>query len=592
MPDYIYLLENRLSSDQQSAIRKTVDAARSHGLTVFLAGGAVRDFTSGFPVRDLDISVQGNALKLKKDLEKSGAAVYGTHEPSQTLLLKFPGGIRVEVSATRTERFPKPGKAEYHPASILDDLRRRDFTVNAMALSLNEGSYGLLLDPLNGVADIESRTIRLITNTGFYDDPSRLVRAARLISRYGWAMDDRTQQRYENAKTEDVISYISNYTKGYELEEIAHEEDALRVLKHLEAEGWMKALFPAWHASKADAGRLEELRETLHALQGQGINPDASAAHMQYLTAKLQPKDISALKKLLPAKGFVEEWESLDSDAKKFATALTGKDVATPSATWKLITSYRPEAVLWLAMTGKGAAIQTKFRNFFSVWPESRQRIPYAIMQEMRITPELPGYQDLQRELFYQFMDNKLKTEEEVRRFLEPYSPPAPPPPPSLRRPRPKKAAESKSRARKAAVPAQVKQHEAAAAPNPDAAGGPATPTSAERKLVDTKHPSAKIVADAKSALAAKEKTGNAPSETGKKSPKATPVVVKAAKKPAAKPPAKPVKKAVAKKAAPAKKMAKPAAKKAAPAKKSSAKKAAPQKPAARKMAPAKKKKR
>jgi tRNA nucleotidyltransferase (CCA-adding enzyme) len=131
MPDYIYLLENRLSPEQQRALRRTTEAARARGMTVFLAGGAVRDFTSGSPVRDLDVSVQGNALKLLKDLEKFDAILLGEHAPSQTLYLKFPGGVRIEVSSTRSERFPKPGKPEYHPANILEDLRRRDFTVNA-----------------------------------------------------------------------------------------------------------------------------------------------------------------------------------------------------------------------------------------------------------------------------------------------------------------------------------------------------------------------------------------------------------------------------------------------------------------------------
>ena len=77
MADYIYLLENRLSKDQQAALSKVQEAARSKGLNLFLVGGAVRDLTSGSPVRDLDVVVQGNALKLKKDIEKAGAIVTG-----------------------------------------------------------------------------------------------------------------------------------------------------------------------------------------------------------------------------------------------------------------------------------------------------------------------------------------------------------------------------------------------------------------------------------------------------------------------------------------------------------------------------------
>ena len=206
MADYIYLLESRLSQAQQSAILAVREIARAKGLTVFLVGGAVRDLTSGSPVRDLDVVVQGNALKLKKELEKAGAVITGENEAGQALYVRFPGGVRMEVGSTLSVHYPKPGKPVVKPATILDDLRRRDFTANAMALSLNEGSYGLLMDPLNGVADIENRELRLVSNYGFIEDPVRMIRAARFAARLGWQMEEKTQARYETGKAEGYIS--------------------------------------------------------------------------------------------------------------------------------------------------------------------------------------------------------------------------------------------------------------------------------------------------------------------------------------------------------------------------------------------------
>ena len=141
--------------------------------------------------------------------------------------------------------------------------------------------------------------------------------------------------------------------------------------------------------------------------------------------------------------GFVKEWESQEDRAKEVGKRLTGKEAATPSAAWKLLTSADPEAVLWLGLTSKNAAVQQKFKDFFTLWPESRARIPYAIMQEMRITPELEGYQDLVKSIFFELIDGKLTTEEEIRQFLEPHSPPAPPPPVTIRRTRAKKGTRS-----------------------------------------------------------------------------------------------------------------------------------------------------
>ena len=440
MPDYIYLLENRLSADQRNALAQLRTVAREAGTILFLTGDAVRDLTSGHAVRELEVAFHGNALKLKKPLEKLGGKIWGEDEASRSLYLCFPGTVRVNVVSTHRIEYPKPGKPVFHPASIHEDLRRRDFTVNSMAISLNDGSFGLLMDPLNGAADIEMRALRLVSNYGFIEDPSLLIRATRLRARLGWEMDPRTQARYDNAKSEGVIEFLSAHSRQEELEQIGHEDDGLKVLRALEAEGWMKVLFPAWTSAKADEAKLNALHDLAVQLLLQGVHPDMSAAQMQLLTAKLPSRDLSALKKSLLRPGFVEEWNKLDSLASGFAKTLLSKQNAKPSACFKLFMSYDPEAILWLGFTSKDKAVQERFNNFLKVWPEAHQRIPYVLMQEMRITPELPIYGELKQKIFLELIDGKLTTPEEMRAFLEPYSPPAPPPQVTVKRSRAKRA--------------------------------------------------------------------------------------------------------------------------------------------------------
>jgi tRNA nucleotidyltransferase/poly(A) polymerase len=444
MPDYIYLLQNRLSADQRSALSHLRDAAREAEMILFLTGDAVRDLTSGHAVRDVEVAVHGNALKLKKSLEKAGAKVWGEDPESRSLFLCFPGTVRVDVVSSHRTEYPKPGKAVYHPASIQEDLRRRDFTANAMAISLNEGSFGLLMDPLNGVADIEARTLRLVSNYGFLEEPSLMIRATRYKVRLGWELDPRTQARYENAKAENVIEHISAHASSRELEQIGHEEDGLKVLKALEEEGWMNVLCPGWTSAKADENRLKALHDLAVDLLVQGVHADISAAQMQLLTSGLSAKDLASLKKSLLRPGFVEEWDSLDSLAAGFQKVLLAKQNVSPSASFKLFTSYDPEAVLWLGFTGKTAAVQERYNQFLKVWPEAKQRIPHALMQEMRITPELPNYAEIVHGVFLNLIDEKLGTPEEMRAYLEPFSPPAPPPPVSIKRSRVKREAKAK----------------------------------------------------------------------------------------------------------------------------------------------------
>jgi tRNA nucleotidyltransferase (CCA-adding enzyme) len=588
MADYIYLLENRLSQAQQAALSAVRQIARTKGLTVFLVGGAVRDMTSGSPVRDLDVVVQGNALKLKKDIEKAKGEIAGENEAFQVVFARFPGGIRMAIGSTLSVSFPKPGKPVTKPATILDDLRRRDFTANAMALSLNDGSYGLLMDPLNGVADIENRELRLVSSYGFIEDPVRMIRATRLMARLGWHMDEKTQQRYETGKAEGYISTLDAFQRGYETEEIFHEEDPLRVLKRLEAEGWIKHLFPALSSSKANLAELERLRESQMQLEMQGIHPVTSAANFPFLTAKMAPKDVAALKKSFARQGFVQEIAALEGEAKAFATEFSSKGAAMPSQAWKMLHSARPEAVLWTAHTSKNSGIQSKFKGFFTEWALAKQKIPYVMMQEMRITPELPGYDELLDKLFFELMDGKLTTPEEMKAYLEPYSPPAPPPPVHLRRPRAVKKDAKPAKSRKKAIvtvegeaaavaPVAAGDKVIAVAPEKTGKGSPAK-TAVPEKVVLTK-------AAAKKADVAVKATAPVKGKVAAKAPaKKAAVVKKVAHKPA---PVKkvaaknaPAKKSVAKKGAPAKKVAKKA-----PAKKPVAKKAPAKKPVAAKKA-------
>ena len=103
MADYIYTMESRLSPDQQKGVSLVQDVTRAAGINLYLTGGAVRDIISGFNIRDLDFTVQGNPLKLQKELERAGAVIGGADEDTKTLFVQLPGNVRAEISMARTE---------------------------------------------------------------------------------------------------------------------------------------------------------------------------------------------------------------------------------------------------------------------------------------------------------------------------------------------------------------------------------------------------------------------------------------------------------------------------------------------------------
>jgi tRNA nucleotidyltransferase (CCA-adding enzyme) len=466
MADYIYTMELRLTPNQQKGVTLVQDIARNAGMNVYLTGGAVRDIISGFPIRDLDFTVQGNPLKLQKEFERAGTVIGGADDDFKTIYITLPGGVRAEVSSARTERYEKTGKPPViTPATIIEDLRRRDFTVNAMALSLNPGSRGLLMDPFNGAADIEAKLLRILHNYAFVEDPSRLIRASRFAARFHWPMEERTQARYESAKENNYIEYIADRTIGYEIEQLAYEDDPLNVIRIFEKEGWLKVLSPHWTTAKVDTNGLSQLMKARQQMNELGYAPDPSPAVLHFLTARLNDKESSDIRKAIPRRDLAEAWRDLEDNAKQLAKRLTGKEAATPSRTWKLLSSARPEMVLFLAVTARQQAVEQKIKNFFTKWRQIQQKIPLPEMTELLITPQLPEYPKIAEEVFMLLLDGKLRSRTEILKFLKPLAPPPPPPPPPPRRGRGAKAAAAQTPAPVAQPPVKKKGKAAVAVP-------------------------------------------------------------------------------------------------------------------------------
>ena len=192
MSDYNFLMESRLSPEQVKVVGQVSRIALEQGLNVYLVGGAVRDLTAGQSmVRDLDFVVEGSPQKILRHLDAGhasprakGGGSLGTDSNGpgvESLVLDkrlnsaevhFATGVRAEIAESRNEIYSKPGRPpEVRPAMIFDDLKRRDFSANAMAVSLHPNSRGLLLDPTNGAADIARREFRVLHSRSFTEDP-------------------------------------------------------------------------------------------------------------------------------------------------------------------------------------------------------------------------------------------------------------------------------------------------------------------------------------------------------------------------------------------------------------------------------------
>ena len=218
MPDYMYLLESRLSPEQRAVMERVQELSRAQDVNVYLTGGAVRDLISGMPIRDLDFTVEGNPVKMVRELEKGGASVVWESEKLRHHEVIFAGDVDGSLSAAREDHYERPGvKPEYRFSSIMEDLKRRDIGINAIAISLNTQSRGLLLDPMNGLADLEKQEIRVLSIHAFTNQPIRLMRTLRYAARMNFKLEPRTQEWFDLAMERGLVDRIESGDVGHEL---------------------------------------------------------------------------------------------------------------------------------------------------------------------------------------------------------------------------------------------------------------------------------------------------------------------------------------------------------------------------------------
>jgi tRNA nucleotidyltransferase (CCA-adding enzyme) len=189
-------LADRLAPGVRQLARQVGELAAERGVEAFLVGGPVRDLLLGERNVDLDLMVTGDAIGLARAAARQLGGTVKTHGRFGTAALTLPDGRKVDLATARSERYARPGALpEVQPGSLQEDLQRRDYAINAMALSLRPDRFGVLADPFGGERDLQTRRLRILHDDSFADDPTRLLRGVRFETRLGFRMEPRTEAR-------------------------------------------------------------------------------------------------------------------------------------------------------------------------------------------------------------------------------------------------------------------------------------------------------------------------------------------------------------------------------------------------------------
>jgi tRNA nucleotidyltransferase (CCA-adding enzyme) len=229
---------------------------------VYLVGGTVRDILLGERSFDVDIAVEGDAIALAEALADALGGRVRAHEKFGTAVVIYGDDERVDVVTARTEFYDAPAALPtVEHASIREDLFRRDFTINAMAVSLKGADLGRLVDPFGGRRDLEAKTVRVLHNLSFIDDPTRIFRAIRYENRYGFRMDEHTLRLARGTIEMGLVGDLSSARLRDELIALLEEGEVQHSILRLAELGADRAIHPHLAADEEAVALLERLTE-------------------------------------------------------------------------------------------------------------------------------------------------------------------------------------------------------------------------------------------------------------------------------------------------------------------------------------------
>jgi tRNA nucleotidyltransferase (CCA-adding enzyme) len=380
MPDYMFLLESRLSPEQRAVLERVQELSRTQDVNVYLTGGAVRDLISGQPIRDLDFTIEGNPARMVAELEKGGARVTFDSERLRHYEMIFAGDVDGSISAARDEYYERPGtKQEIRFSSIMEDLRRRDFSINAVAISLNTQSRGLLLDPTNGLADIEKQEVRALSIHAFTNQPIRLMRILRYCARMGFTMESRTQEWFDLAMQRGLQENIQPPDVGNELRSLGREDNPVASLKQWEARGFLAAVHPQLQRRKPDYDSLNKLGKVRANLYGAGLRPRLQLPVIYYVLSRLKWREAaSALRSMEFRTSETEGIANLVPEAQKIVKVLKSRKTHAPKDAYFYLASLPAGMLAFIEVETPNAAALSKIRAYVQKWRPMRLALPVA----------------------------------------------------------------------------------------------------------------------------------------------------------------------------------------------------------------------
>jgi len=412
----------RLPQEIQDLIYLVSEISTDKNMPAYLVGGFVRDLILGFKNLDVDIVVEGDGISFAEDLAGRLKARLIRHRRFGTATAIVKPQLKIDISTARKEFYPEPAHLPVvSPGTLKDDLFRRDFTINAMAIGISGDGFGRLIDFFGGRDDLRNNKIRILHNLSFIDDPTRILRAVRFEQRYGFKIEAKTLKNLKEAVRLKLLQKVEPQRIRDGLTLVLKEKNPLKEIRRIRELAGFSFISPQLFVSKKSCVFLNSIEKEIKwfgKAYARRRTLDAWFIYFLGLTDSLGIKEMGRLsRKFALRRGEEKRMLAYKKFNRKFILRLSKKDIR-PS---EIFASFEPlsyEVILLLKAKYKNPDFQRHIRDFLKVYNGMRIYISGHDLHNLGIAPG-PRYQKVFAKVLNAKLDGLVKTKAEELNLIK-----------------------------------------------------------------------------------------------------------------------------------------------------------------------------
>jgi tRNA nucleotidyltransferase (CCA-adding enzyme) len=391
------------------------------GINAYLVGGCVRDLILGKKNFDIDIVVEGDTVELAKEFCQKLRASLTIYPKFKTATLCFPDGLRVDFASARKEKYSTPGALpETEDGTIRDDLFRRDFTINALAVSLNQKNWGVVIDEGGGRSDLNKKIIRIFHPRSFIDDPTRMLRAIRFEQRLEFHCDSLTEQLLKQAIERKLWSTVSPSRYFDEFKKTFDEPRCIRVLERLADFKGLNFIHPDFHRSNINLDLLAQIQKKMDWFHLCISPPVVLEAWVIFLMGLFDPLTVEMIIKITQNFQIAKRYQRkiIASKTQQRVFVLLSNVGLKPSQVYKILSMLSSEEILFLLSKNSNAQIDKYVKSFFELYRHISIETRGQDLMRLGIN-DGPKMRYILESLLHQKIDGEIKTAQDEQRYLK-----------------------------------------------------------------------------------------------------------------------------------------------------------------------------